>query len=91
MIQKLLEPVLPLRNRTFATLYWAQTISLLGDAFTWIGLALLAYQIDKDRSAVSCYEFASRVHNLGDGVHPAQLGLDSRPEGIPRSRRRVQQ
>ena len=51
MIQKLLEPLLPLRNRTFATLYWAQTISLLGDAFTWIGLALLAYQFDKDRSA----------------------------------------
>ena len=24
----------------------------MGDAFTWIGLALLAYQIDKDRSAV---------------------------------------
>ena len=51
MIQKLLEPLLSLRNRTFATLYWAQTISLLGDAFTWIGLALLAYQFDKDRSA----------------------------------------
>ena len=40
-----------LSNRTFATLYFAQTISLLGDAFTWVGLALLAFQFDKDRSA----------------------------------------
>ncbi len=51
MFQKLAEAFLPLRNRTFAMLYGAQTISLLGDAFTWVGLALLAYQIDKQRSA----------------------------------------
>jgi len=29
----------------------AQTISLLGDAFTWVGLALLAYQISPENSA----------------------------------------
>lgn len=34
-----------LRNKTFAKLYMAQTVSLLGDAFSWVGLALLAYQL----------------------------------------------
>ena len=51
MLRKVLEPFQALRNRVFAKLYFAQTISLLGDAFTWVGLALLSYQIDKDRSA----------------------------------------
>ncbi len=46
--QILTEPFKALQNKTFATLYLAQTISLLGDAFSWVGLALLAYQIDKD-------------------------------------------
>jgi MFS transporter, NRE family, putaive nickel resistance protein len=40
-----------LGNKVFAKLYIAETISLLGDAFTWVGLALLAYQFDKERSA----------------------------------------
>ncbi|TDE14720.1 MFS transporter [Dyadobacter psychrotolerans] len=48
----LAEPFKALRNRVFATLYFAQTISLLGDAFTWIGLALLSYQFGMDRSAI---------------------------------------
>ncbi len=47
----LLEPFQTLRNRTFAKLYAAQTVSLIGDAFTWVGLALLAYEIDAERSA----------------------------------------
>ena len=47
----IIKPFQALRNRVFAKLYFAQTISLLGDAFTWVGLALLSYQIDKDRSA----------------------------------------
>ena len=47
----MIKPFQALRNRVFAKLYFAQTISLLGDAFTWVGLALLSYQIDKDRSA----------------------------------------
>lgn len=50
--QILIEPFKALRNKTFATLYLAQTISLLGDAFSWVGLALLAYQIDQSNSSV---------------------------------------
>lgn len=50
--QILTEPFKALQNKTFATLYLAQTISLLGDAFSWVGLALLAYQIDKENSSV---------------------------------------
>lgn len=48
----LLEPFKALQNKIFAKLYLAQTVSLLGDAFSWVGLALLAYQIDKERSPV---------------------------------------
>jgi MFS transporter, NRE family, putaive nickel resistance protein len=48
----LTEPFKALQNKVFAKLYLAQTISLLGDAFSWVGLALLAYQIDKERSPV---------------------------------------
>jgi len=50
--QTLLEPFQALRNGVFARLYFAQTISLLGDAFTWIGLALISYQFGKEQSAV---------------------------------------
>ena len=50
--QKFTEPFLALRNKVFAKLYFAQTISLIGDAFTWVGLALLAYQFGKERSAI---------------------------------------
>ncbi len=49
---RLLEPFQSLRSGVFARLYFAQTISLLGDAFTWVGLALLAYQFGRERSAV---------------------------------------
>jgi NRE family putative nickel resistance protein-like MFS transporter len=34
-----------LRNPRFAQLYLAQTINLLGDALTWVGLALLAFEL----------------------------------------------
>ncbi|WP_027379041.1 MFS transporter [Chryseobacterium daeguense] len=51
-VQKLTEPFMALKNKTFAKLYMAQTISLIGDAFTWVGLALLAYQFGKERSAI---------------------------------------
>ncbi len=33
------------------TLYLSQTISLLGDAFTWVGIALLAFQFGGEHSA----------------------------------------
>lgn len=49
--QILSRPFTALQNKTFAKLYLAQTISLLGDAFSWVGLALLAYQLDKEHSA----------------------------------------
>ena len=51
-LSRLLEPFQALRSGVFARLYFAQTISLLGDAFTWVGLALLAYQFGRERSAV---------------------------------------
>ncbi|MFV8327772.1 MFS transporter [Flavobacterium sp. ZS1P14] len=50
--QILVEPFKVLENKTFAKLYTAQTISLLGDAFSWVGLALLAYQIDAANSPI---------------------------------------
>jgi MFS transporter, NRE family, putaive nickel resistance protein len=34
-----------LRNKAFARLYFAQAINLVGDAFTWLGLALLAVEL----------------------------------------------
>ncbi len=49
--RNLIEPFQALQNGVFAKLYFAQTISLLGDAFTWVALALLVFQIDKERSA----------------------------------------
>jgi len=52
LITVLKEPFQALRDKAFATLYFAQTISLLGDAFTWVGLALLSYQFGKENSAV---------------------------------------
>jgi MFS transporter, NRE family, putaive nickel resistance protein len=39
-----------LKNPTFARLYSAQAISLLGDALTWLGLALLAVELAGDRA-----------------------------------------
>jgi MFS transporter, NRE family, putaive nickel resistance protein len=41
-----------LRNPVFAQLYSAQTINLLGDALTWLGLALLAFDLAGNNSAV---------------------------------------
>ena len=51
VIQAFKEPFEALKNKVFAKLYLAQTISLIGDAFTWVGLALLAYQFGKEKSA----------------------------------------
>ncbi|MBC7488121.1 MAG: MFS transporter [Cytophagaceae bacterium] len=50
ILKELSQPFQALKQKTFATLYFAQTISLLGDAFTWVGLALLSYQFGKERS-----------------------------------------
>jgi NRE family putative nickel resistance protein-like MFS transporter len=40
-----------LRDKIFLKLYLSQTISLLGDAFTWVGTALLAFQFGGNHSA----------------------------------------
>jgi MFS transporter, NRE family, putaive nickel resistance protein len=42
----------PLRNPRFAQLYAAHTISLLGDALTWVAFALLAFELAGERSSV---------------------------------------
>tara|TARA_R100001369_G_scaffold28219_3_gene50678 strand:+ start:8534 stop:9805 length:1272 start_codon:yes stop_codon:yes gene_type:complete len=52
VISRLTEPFQALQNKLFAKVYLAQTISLLGDAFTWVGLALLAYQFGEGRAAI---------------------------------------
>jgi MFS transporter, NRE family, putaive nickel resistance protein len=39
-----------LSSPVFARLYLAQTINLLGDALTWLGLALLAFELAGDQS-----------------------------------------
>ncbi|MFA6949424.1 MAG: MFS transporter, partial [Lentimicrobiaceae bacterium] len=50
--QLITEPFKALQNTTFAKLYFAQTVSLIGDSISWVGLALLAYQIDPAHSPV---------------------------------------
>lgn len=53
---------LPLANKDFARLYFAQTISILGDAFTWVGLALLAFELGgEDASAILAASLTLRV------------------------------
>ncbi|MBC6992117.1 MFS transporter [Hymenobacter sp. BT491] len=47
----LFAPFRSLRNPVFARLYAAQTTSLLGDALTWVGLALLAFELGGSHSA----------------------------------------
>ncbi|MEO6523787.1 MAG: MFS transporter, partial [Mucilaginibacter sp.] len=51
-LKRLTAPFQVLQNRVFSTLYFAESISLLGDAFTWTGLALLAFQFGKEKSAI---------------------------------------
>ena len=41
----------PLKNKAFRWLFAAQTINLLGDSLTWVGLALLAHEIAGDKAA----------------------------------------
>ncbi|MDM7326329.1 MAG: hypothetical protein P3X23_004320 [Thermosynechococcus sp. Uc] len=41
-----------LGNRAFARLYAAQTINLIGDAFTWLGLGLLAFELAGENSGL---------------------------------------
>ncbi|MFE4108522.1 MFS transporter [Almyronema epifaneia] len=41
-----------LKNPLFARLYSAQTINLIGDALTWLGLALLAFELAGENAGV---------------------------------------
>lgn len=51
-----------LRNPRFARLYAAQTTSLLGDALTWVGLALLTFELaGKNSSLVLSTALTMRV------------------------------
>ena len=45
-------PFTALKDKVFRRLYFSQTISLLGDAFTWVGIALLAFQFGGANSAL---------------------------------------
>jgi MFS transporter, NRE family, putaive nickel resistance protein len=45
-------PFNSLHNPAFARLYLSQTTSLLGDALTWVGLALLAFELAGSNSSV---------------------------------------
>ncbi|MGN6247491.1 MAG: MFS transporter [Ginsengibacter sp.] len=47
----MINPLAPLKAQVFLKLYLSQTISLLGDAFTWVGIALLAFQFGGSHSA----------------------------------------
>ena len=48
----IVEPFKTLKNKTFGKLFVSQTVSLFGDAFTWLGLALFSYELNPTRSAV---------------------------------------
>lgn len=48
----LLAPFSALQNGRFARLYAAQTVSQIGDAFTWVALALLAFELAGENAAV---------------------------------------
>lgn len=51
-----------LQQKQFAKLYAAQTISLLGDALTWVGVALLAFEFaGKDAASVLSVALTIRV------------------------------
>ncbi|MCE5179301.1 MAG: MFS transporter [Porphyromonadaceae bacterium] len=49
--QVVVAPFRTLKNKTFAKLFASQLASLIGDAFTWLGLALISYQLNPERSA----------------------------------------
>lgn len=49
--QIIIDPFRTLKNNTFAKLFASQIASLLGDSFTWLGLALISYELNPGRSA----------------------------------------
>ena len=51
-------PFQSLKNKVFAQLYFAQTISLLGDALTWVALALLAFELAGEQGSARLLSIA---------------------------------
>ena len=51
ILENISQPFTALKNKLFARLYFAQTISLLGDSFTWVGIALLSFEFGGIHSA----------------------------------------
>ncbi|OJV38814.1 MAG: MFS transporter [Bacteroidia bacterium 43-41] len=47
-----IKPFRTLRNKTFGKIFVSQLFSLFADAFIWLGLALLSYELNPERSAV---------------------------------------
>jgi len=41
-----IDPFRTLKNKTFAKLFISQLTSLVGDSFTWLGLALISYELN---------------------------------------------
>lgn len=50
-IDRIFSPFKALQEKLFARLYFAQSVSLLGDAVTWLGIALLAFEFGGNQSA----------------------------------------
>ena len=51
-------PFSSLKNKVFAQLYLAQTISLVGDALTWVALALLAFELEGEQGTAKLLSLA---------------------------------
>lgn len=47
-----------LKNKVFAQLYLSQTISLIGDALTWVALALLAFELGGEKGSARLLSIA---------------------------------
>ena len=54
-----------LNNPIFARLYLAQTINLVGDSLTWLGLALLAFELVEEQAGEV---FSRGAYSASDGL-----------------------
>ena len=62
MTKLIVDPFRIFKNRTFAKLFTSQLASLVGDAFTWLGLALISYELNPRRaSAILASALTMRV------------------------------
>ena len=77
-----LAPFSALRNPRFARLYAAQTVSQIGDALTWVGLALLAYQLTGGKDAAPVLGDAAPVLGFALTLRVAAFVLFSPLAGV---------